>query len=98
MSLPPIPRPSTSLPPLKHIAREPVAPRIAPEPEYFLPEETVVTGPEILVITVDDDPSDPKAISVAFEAAGFDVSQDEIVLDILRLAVNSYGFDIVEID
>lgn len=99
MSLPPIPRPSTSLPPLNSApARErPAAPELPlTRQEKRRAEEQLARTPEVLVITVEDDVDSEDAISVSFEGAGFDVSNDEIVLDLLRLAVNTYGYDLVE--
>lgn len=90
MSLPPIPRPkavATSLPSL---------PGIQSKLPATVSQKPPATKKEILAITVEDDKNNPDAISISFAGAGFDVENDEIVLDLLRLAVNSYGYEIFQ--
>lgn len=84
MSLPPIPR-ASGLPSLYPPLYD-TAPTEKPER----------STPEVLVITVDDDANDPDGLIVNFEGFGFDVSDDEIVLDLIRMAAYSYGYDLKE--
>jgi hypothetical protein len=102
MSLPPIPRAkaTTSLPTLPGANKpSPAAPSLPAVPasrkEARRANDDGGTK-EILAITVEDDNENPDAISISFAGAGFDIENDEIVIDLLRLAANSYGYDLFE--
>lgn len=99
MSLPPIPRAKAapSLPDLPAVqSKSPAAPAI-PATRKEARQASSAGKKEILAITIEDDAENPDAISVSFSGAGFDIENDAIVLDLLRLAVNSYGYDLFEL-
>ncbi|MBC9704766.1 MAG: hypothetical protein H9W81_07300 [Enterococcus sp.] len=91
MSLPPISRPSGGLPPRNNSAL-PTGRRAVPAPEPAQEESTS----EVLVITVGPDTEDPTNLAVIFEGAGFDIENDNIILDILDLAARTYGYKLVQ--
>lgn len=84
MSLPIPERPSTGLPSL---------------PTAALPTRAEVrkeSWEEVLQITIAPSTTDPDALTVAFAADGFDVSDDEAIIDILKIALISYGIKTVD--
>lgn len=79
MSLPIPERPSSGLPSL------PGAP---------LPTRAEVrkeSWEEVLQITISPSTTEPDALTVSFAADGFDVTDDEVIIDILKIALVSYG-------
>lgn len=97
MSLPPIGRPTGGLPPR---SGNPSAP---PQPTRRSTREEAAEAPvepasEVLIITVEPDKDDPSNLAVIFEGAGFDIENDQIILDIIDLAARTYGYKIVQED
>ena len=95
MSLPAIGRPSGGLPP-RVAANNPALPpssrRAVREEREAEPKQR---SSEVLVITVEEDKDDPANLAVIFEGAGFDIENDDIILDLLDLAARTYGFKLV---
>lgn len=96
MSLPPIGRPAANrpsggLPPISGLPlrRSEMA---GGEPAASAPD---ASNAEVLVITVEEDKDDANNLAVIFEGAGFDIENDQIILDILDLAARTYGYKLV---
>jgi hypothetical protein len=51
---------------------------------------------EVLQITISPSSTEPDALKVSFAADGFDVSDDEAIIDILKIALVSYGIKTVD--
>lgn len=84
MSLPFPERPSTGLPSL---------------PNATLPTRAEVrkeSWEEVLQVTISPSPTEPDTLTVSFAADGFDVSDDEAIIDILKIALTSYGIKTVD--
>jgi hypothetical protein len=84
MSLPFPERPSTSLPSLPSVTQPS---RAEPRKESW---------EEVLQITLAPSSTEPDALTVSFAAEGFDVSDDETIIDILKIALVSYGIKTVD--
>lgn len=84
MSLPIPERPSTGLPSLP-TANQPSRAEARKE-----------SWEEVLQITIAPSPTEPDALSVSFAADGFDVSDDDAIIDILKIALISYGIKTVD--
>lgn len=91
MSLPAIGRPSGGLPPRN---TAPITRREAREPEVAADTRPA----EVLIITVEEDKDDANNLAVIFEGFGFDIENDEIIIDLLELAARTYGYTMVPED
>lgn len=52
--------------------------------------------PEVLEITLSNDEDDPSVTNVIFRGAGFDVEDEESVLEVMRIAADSLGYMLIE--
>lgn len=94
MSLPAIGRPSGGLPPrVTNNSALPTGRR--PVQEQSASKKSDAPASEVLVITVEEDKDDSDNLAVIFEGAGFDIENDDIILDILDLAARTYGYKLV---
>lgn len=84
MSLPFPERPSTGLPSLPSVTQPGRA------------DTRKESWEEVLQITLAPSATEPDALTVSFAADGFDVSDDETIIDILKIALVSYGIKTVD--
>jgi hypothetical protein len=84
MSLPFPERTSTSLPPLPAVTQPSRA------------EVRKESWEEVLQITLSPSSTEPDALTVSFATEGFDVTDDEAIIDILKIALISYGIKTVD--
>jgi hypothetical protein len=84
MSLPIPERPSTGLPSLPTVTQPSRA------------EVRKESWEEVLQITIAPSSTEPDALTVSFATDGFDVSDDEAIIDILKIALISYGLKTVD--
>lgn len=84
MSLPIPERPSTGLP-LLPAANLPTRAEVRKE-----------SWEEVLQITISPSTTEPDALTVSFAGEGFDISEDETIIDILKIALVSYGIKTVD--
>jgi hypothetical protein len=84
MSLPIPERQGTGLPPLP----------VSAQPNR--PDHRQESWEEVLQITISPSSTEPDALTVSFAADGFDVSDDAAIIDILKIALISYGIKTVD--